>query len=155
MSESILKKALLDSLKRIVAEIKEGVRRAPEAHRLRMNEHHFPWALIEEATKKAREVIGKLEGKIEDKAFRGELNARLLFLGWLIRRTDPFRLSETMEYVLRALESFRSLPDLTEEERQLLEDAIRDFGPVCERVKETTMRLLPPGWQSQTSTMTS
>jgi len=155
MSESILKKALLDSLKRIVAEIKEGVRRAPEAHRLRMNTHRFPWALIEEATKKAREVIEKLEGKIEDKAFRGELNARLLFLEWLIRRTDPFRLSETMEHVLRALESFRSLPDLTEEENQLLETAISNFRPVYEMVEETTRRLLPPAWQRQTPAMPS
>jgi hypothetical protein len=146
MSGSILKKALLDSLKRILAEVKEGVRRAPEAHRLRMNVHFFPWALIEGATKKAKEVVEKLEGKIEDKATLSELNARLLFLEWLIRRTDPFRLSETMGYVLRALESFRSLPDLTEEERQLLEAAVNDFRPVYERVEETTRRLLPPGW---------
>jgi hypothetical protein len=110
-----------------------------------VNVHFFPWALIGEATKKAKEVVEKLKGKIEDKNTLRELNTRLYFLEWLIRRTDPFRLSETMKYVLEALESFMSLSNLTEEERQLLEAAISDFRPVYERVEEVTRRLLPFG----------
>jgi ElaB/YqjD/DUF883 family membrane-anchored ribosome-binding protein len=136
MKESILKKALFDSLRRIWGEIQEGVRRAPEAHKLRMNEHLFPWAVIVKDAREAIKAIGLAKADFEGdqlpleemrQAFN-EINIRWQELVTLLPSKDSFLVREIENCLNRLREELESGGARLPQESELPEE-MRPLAP--------------------------